>query len=41
MSNPDPTDAVAPEIAHQYVTRRDEYNEEAERWTLKIANPDV
>lgn len=37
LSSPDTTNAVVPEIAHQYAMRSNEYFSEAARWTRKYA----
>lgn len=41
LSSPDPTNPVSPEIAEQYVMRREEFDHVAERWTREYARPDL
>jgi ubiquitin-conjugating enzyme E2 D/E len=37
ISDPDPTDPVMPEIAHEFVNKREEYVETARKWTKRYA----
>jgi ubiquitin-conjugating enzyme E2 D/E len=37
LGDPDPTDAVVPEVAHEYEAKRSVYEETARQWTEKFA----
>ena len=38
LDDPNPEDPLTPEIAHQYINNRDEYNATAQAWTIQFAN---
>ncbi len=38
LDDPNPDDPLTPEIAHQYINNRAEYNATAQAWTFQFAN---